>query len=73
MIIPKLHCELNPTERVWCHAKMYTRAHCDYTFIGLKNTIDSALHSATVDLIKFFRKVREYHTAYREGSSIGIT
>ena len=30
--IPKFHCELNLIERVWCHAKQYTRSHCDYSF-----------------------------------------
>ena len=24
MFIPKFHCELNPIERVWCHAKSYS-------------------------------------------------
>ena len=72
MFIPKFHCELNPIECVWCHAKIYTRTHCDYTFAGLENTIDLVLDSVTVDLIrKFLRKVMEYHRAYREGNIIG--
>ena len=71
MFIPKFHCELNPIERVWCHPKSYTRSRCDYSFVGLENIIDAALDSVTVDLMtNFFRKVREYHRAYREGNSI---
>ena len=27
IFIPKYHCELNPIERVWGHAKQYTRSH----------------------------------------------
>lgn len=29
LFIPRFHCELNPIERCWCHAKKYTRAHCN--------------------------------------------
>ena len=69
--IPKFHCELNPIERVWCHTKYYTRSHCDYSFQNLEKTIYTPLDSATVELIrKYFRKVREYHRAYREGNSL---
>ena len=71
MFIPKFHCEINPIERVWCHAKKYTRSNCDYTFVGLENTIVAGLNSVNIDLIrKFFRKTREYHRAYREGKQI---
>ena len=66
MFIPKFHCEINPIERVWCRSKQYTRAHCDYTFPGLEQTIELALDSVDVQLMrKYFRKVREYHRAYR--------
>ena len=34
IFIPKYHCKLNPIERVWGHAKQYTRTHCDYSFPG---------------------------------------
>ena len=69
MFILKFHCEINPIEHVWCHAKQYTRAHCDYSFQGLEQI--TALHSVDVEMIReFFRKVREYHRAYREGIHI---
>ena len=56
---------------MWCQAKKYTRANCDYTFAGLEKTITPALYSVDVDLVrKFFRKTREYHRAYREGKKI---
>ncbi len=40
LFIPKYHCELNPIERVWGYAKMFTHKHCDYSFKGRKD--DSA-------------------------------
>ena len=72
IFIPKFHCELNPIERVWAQSKKYTRAHCDYSFKGLESTIIPALDSVTLDSIrKFFRKMRDYMDAYKEGLSAG--
>ena len=57
---------------MWCHAKHYTRSHCDYSFPNLVQIIDTALDSMTVDLNrKYFRKVREQQRAYREGNTLG--
>jgi len=56
---------------MWCHAKQYTRAKCDDSFAGLEKTIETALESVSLYLIKkYFRKTREYHRAYREGNEI---
>ena len=67
MFIPKFHCELNPIEHVCCRAKQYTRSNCDYSFVNLEKIIDTALDAVSVELIrKYFKKVREYHRAYRE-------
>ena len=54
MFIPKFHCEINPIERVWCHAKRYTWAHCDYSFAGLEKIIDIAPDSVTVEMMRKF-------------------
>ena len=52
--------------------KQYTRAHCDNTFQGLERTIEKALDSVNVEMIrKYFRKAREYHRAYRGNIEIG--
>jgi len=54
---------------VWCSAKQFTRVHCDYTFQGQEATINEALDSVNVDMIrKYFR---EYHRAYRDNIKIG--
>ena len=67
MFIPKFHCEIIPTVRVWYHAKHCTRVNCNYTFQGLENTIEKVLDSVSVELIrKYSRKVREYHRAFRK-------
>ena len=70
MFIPKFHCELNPTEHLWCCAKQYTCSHCDYSFANLEKVIDTALNAESIELIrKYFRKVREYQRTYREGNT----
>ena len=56
MFIAKFCCELDPIERVWCHAKQYTRTHCNYTFAGLEKTIDEALNSMTAELYQFLNQ-----------------
>ena len=68
MFIPKFHCEINPIECVWCHAKQYTRAQCDCLFQGLEKTLGVALDS--VDVRKFYRKVMEYHRGYRNNVKV---
>ena len=61
----KFHPELNPIERVWGKAKVYTRTHCNYTFEGLERTITPAFDSVSLDSIrKYFRKMKDYIHAY---------
>ena len=57
----KFHCELNPIEREWAQSKKHTRAHCDYSFKGLEETIEPALESVSLEPIcKLLRKMRDY-------------
>jgi hypothetical protein len=57
---------------VWGQSKRYCRAHSNFTLAKLRETINPALDSVSVDLIrKFFRKVREYERAYVEGNKAG--
>jgi len=68
MFIPKFHCELNPIERVWGQAEVYSRVHTNFTLPGLCQIINPALDSVSTDQIqKFFRKVQDYENAYLEG------
>ena len=73
LFLPKFHCELNPIERVWGQAKVYSRAHTNFTLVGLRAIINpSALNSVSTDLMrKFFRRVLEYERAYLEGKKAG--
>ncbi len=72
LFLPKLHCELNPIERVWGQSKVYCRAYTNFTLQRLKEIIPPALESVPVDLMrKFFRKVREYEQGYLEGFQPG--
>ena len=66
LFIPKYHCELNPIERVWGHAKKYTRANCNYSITGLRKTMIPGLETADADIIrKFYRKARDYTVPQR--------
>ena len=72
VFLPKFHCELNPIERVWGHSKRYCRAYTNFTLMKLRQIIDPALESVSLDLIrKFFRKARDYEKAYLEGLKAG--
>ena len=72
IFLPKFHPELNPIERVWAQSKVYTKAHCKYTFPFLRNTIPAGLDSVSVENIrKYNRKARDYMFAYFEGFVTG--
>ena len=59
MFFPKFHCELNVSERNWCHAKKHSRKY---------SKIPEALDTCTPELNKkFFRKTSDYLRAYQEG------
>ena len=70
--LPKFHCELNAIERVWGQAKVYCRAYTNFTISRLRQIVNPALDSVSVDLIqKFDRKARDYEQAYRDGHKAG--
>ena len=68
MFIPKYHCELNPIERCWCHAKKLTRKRCNGSIVKLRKLVPEALASVTKELIAlFFLTCKDYEKAYHEG------
>ena len=52
MFIPKFHCEFNPIECVWCHAKQYMQSYCDYSYNNLEKIIETTLDSVSTELIR---------------------
>ena len=67
--LPKFHCELNPIERAWVQAKVHCHAYNNFTIRRLRQIMNPALDSVTVDLIcKYSRKARDYEKAYRDGN-----
>ena len=67
LFLPKFHCELNPIERVWGYPNHYCRAHTNFTLPTLRQTINPALDSVSLELIRFFfTKARDYERAYNE-------
>lgn len=72
LFLPKFHCELNPIERVWGQAKVFTRKYSNSTVQRLRSIIRPALDSVSPDLIrKYFRKAQDYEQAYLEGHEAG--
>lgn len=72
VLLPKFHCELNPVERVWGQAKVYTRAYTNFTLAHFRSIMDPALDSVSLDTIrKYFQKVLNYERAYTEGKKAG--
>jgi hypothetical protein len=49
VFLPKFHCELNPIERVWGQAKVYTRIHTNFTLVRMRKIIDPALDSVSTE------------------------
>ena len=70
IFIPKFHCELNPIERVWCHAKKHVRANSNSTILRLRKLVPESLSTVDVTLIKnFFATISDYERGYWEGHS----
>ncbi len=66
--LPKFHCELNPIERVWCHSKKFTRAHCNGNIGRLRKVVPESFQQVTKETIgRFFEKCRDFESAYRSG------
>ena len=60
VMLPKFHCEFNPIKRRWAQAKKYSRAHCNYSIVGICEVVPDALDSVTYENIcKHFRKEGE--------------
>jgi hypothetical protein len=69
---PKFHCECNWIERYWADLKRYTRNHCDYTYNGLKSTMENAFNEASppnqspTKIRRYYMKCWRYIAAYDE-------
>ena len=63
---PAFHCELNFIEYLWGRAKVYTRAHCEYSFPFLVHTVPQALAQISGILVwKYYQRTLRRMDAYR--------
>jgi hypothetical protein len=71
MFCPKFHCELNPTEGLWCNQKQYIRKRTDQTFIGLhKLLVDSRVHFLERQIcLKLLLRFWNFIIGYRDGAT----
>ena len=66
LFFPKYHCELNPIERNWCHAKRVARQYVNGSIVKLRRVIPSSLDSVTNEMMNnFLLSCRDYVIAYR--------
>ena len=66
--IPRFHCELNPIERCWCHAKRFTRAYSNGSIVRLRTIVPKGLATVSSALMSsFFLTCKDFERAYREG------
>jgi len=69
---PVFHCELNFIEYFWGRAKLYTRAHCEYSFPSLVRTVPVALAQISNQLIwKYYQRTLRMMDAYRNNIVYG--
>ncbi|RPB05507.1 hypothetical protein L873DRAFT_1825217 [Choiromyces venosus 120613-1] len=69
---PVYHCELNFIEYFWGRAKVYTRAHCEYSFPALVRIVPIALAQISDVLIwKYYQRTLRMMDAYRNNIVYG--
>ena len=69
---PVYHCELNFIEYFWGRAKLYARAHCEYSFPALVCIVREALAQVSEQLIyKYYQRVLRIMEAYRNHLAYG--
>ena len=51
LFIPKFHCKLNPTERVWGQARVYTHKFTNFSLIRLRKILNPVLDSILTDTL----------------------
>ena len=65
LYLPKYHCEVNPIEWNWCHAKV-ARQFVNGSIVRLREVVPT-LDAVSIEMNKFCRTCRDYEMAYRSG------
>ncbi|GJE94827.1 hypothetical protein PsYK624_110020 [Phanerochaete sordida] len=68
--LPKFHCELNPIERCWCHAKRVYRQNPNITTTDdeMERNVIAALESVSLlSMRRFCNTALRYMDGYRQG------
>ena len=69
MFISKFHCELNPIERMWGQAKVFSHnIQIAHSHDSMPSTTSPLILSA---LTLYLRKAQDYDRAYLEGKQAG--
>ena len=68
LYLPQYHCELNPIERNWCHAKKVARQNVNGSIVRLREIVTS-LDAVSIEMMNKFFRTCDYEMAYRSGCS----
>ena len=73
IFVPKLHCELNAIQGLWCRKKQFVRKTTDQTFLTMMRLIPESRENFIHKKIqlKLFRHFWRSPNAYNQGTSYG--
>lgn len=71
-LIPKFHCEFNPSELVWALLKRWVREQCQNTWASLRKNAHCARRAISAQNCEnFFRKCSDFRKAYLYAGATG--
>ena len=50
LYLPKYHCEMNPIERNWCHAKKVARQYVNSSVVRLREVVPTSLDAVSIEV-----------------------
>lgn len=65
---PNFYCQLKSIDNLWRAARHFARSNCDYTWVGLRDTVPRALDSILLKQVQRYARISQrYMDVYRKG------